>query len=111
MTNVRRTENKPTSKQETKDFIAARRRIPLKLRKLGRHRAVGLCWDDQKSVLIEVDSRLTPRNTFGTVIHELLHAAYPDMTEEEVLKGEAIIASNLYRYGYGPVREIGVDKS
>jgi len=47
--------------------------------------------------LIEIDPRQTPREWLGTLVHEALHLAYPDMPEKEIARGEKKIADTLWK--------------
>jgi hypothetical protein len=67
-------------------------------RKLGRERAVGQYEHGTKR--IEVDPRQTSRERMGTVIHEALHYLYPDASEDEVLRAEAVISDTLWADRY-----------
>lgn len=71
-------------------------------RKLGRHKVggvapVGLYWEGDD--LIEVDPRQGDAEYFGTILHELLHHAYPYLSEEQVVHGEETIAPELMALG------------
>lgn len=67
-------------------------------RKLGRERAVGLCWDD--GTLIEVDPRLKPYDFLGTVVHELIHSADLRLSETTVDRLARRVTAGLWRCGY-----------
>lgn len=58
---------------------------------------VGMCHPDGR---IQIDPRQTPRHFHSTAVHESIHAAFPELTEAEVLRGERIIAGVLWRLGY-----------
>lgn len=89
--------------------MAKERPIKIRERKLGRygkrslkgnvHRQVvyGLCWDDN---LIEIEPRQTPRGYFFCLIHELIHAAFPDLSERQVIKKSNLIAKALWKANY-----------
>lgn len=64
-------------------------------KRLGRHRAAGRIVFADK--VIEIDPRQPPREWLGTLVHEYLHYAYPDMPEPEVARGEKIIADGLWK--------------
>jgi len=66
-------------------------------RKLKRHRNIGQIYFEER--LIEIDSRLPPKEWQSTLIHEAIHAAFHDMPEKEVLRGEKAIASILWDAG------------
>ena len=71
-------------------------------RKLGRFRADGLAWwaEDGRLPKIEVDIRLRGRAKFETLLHEALHLALPDLTEEQVLKAARFQALVTWAEGY-----------
>lgn len=49
--------------------------------------------------LIEVRRSLRGRNLIDTIVHELLHAQHPEMTEEAVDATACMIARGLYAAG------------
>lgn len=71
---------------------------PVKERKLGRHRARGLYWPDDK--IIEIDPRLPPQQRLEVLTHEFLHHRFPHWTEEFVTKEAIQISSFLWKHGY-----------
>jgi len=73
-------------------------------RKLGRHRADGLAWwaEDGRLPKIEVDIRLRGRARFETLLHEALHLALPELTEDQVLKAARFQALVTWAEGYRP---------
>lgn len=74
-----------------------RRSHPVKERKLGRERALGIIDDDTGEIAI--DPRQPPREWLATLIHEAIHAAFPDLEEKRVLAAEKKIAAILWRAG------------
>lgn len=66
-------------------------------RKLGRHGAVGLCWEDG---LIEIDSDLKGIERIDTICHELWHHYEPELSETEVNRRGAQFAKVLWQMGY-----------
>ena len=68
------------------------------VRKLGREKAVGLAYKEHNE--IHLDPRQSGKNYFNTSIHELLHIAYPNMSEKEVEKGANKITNSLWKQGY-----------
>lgn len=76
---------------------------PIKViyRKLGREQASGQFYEDKN--LIEIEERLSPKESFLTCIHECLHLVYPDKTEKQVKKAEKIIGNILWQEGYRKV--------
>lgn len=67
-------------------------------RKLGRERAAGQAWHGEN--LVEVDPRQTPKDYLGTVVHELLHLQFPELSEGEVEKAEEFITNGLWGSGF-----------
>jgi hypothetical protein len=63
----------------------------------------GRCWDKDKPgrhPLIEVRRSLGERNLLETVIHEVLHAARPELDEPAVDATALSIARALYQMGW-----------
>ena len=61
----------------------------------------GYCTDrTQKGRHIAIDEKATGRMELDVTIHELLHAAYPDLNEQAVTEAATDIASVLWRLGY-----------
>lgn len=73
------------------------KRVKVIERKLKRERAVGQVFLDDR--LIEIDPRQKPREWLGTLIHEAVHMAFPDMPEKSVAAAEKKIADILWRAG------------
>jgi hypothetical protein len=76
-----------------------RRRIKFSFRKLGK-RCYGIAWNEEQIRLIEIDPRLSCRDTLCTAVHEALHLADWDMSETKVLKVAGAITDVLWRMGY-----------
>lgn len=72
------------------------KRVRIVHRNLGRERAAGQAHSDG---LIELDPRLSPKEWQETLYHELLHIAYPEMTEEEVDRGAKLLIKHAWRQG------------
>ncbi len=49
---------------------------------------------------IEIDPRLSDYNYMSTLIHEVLHVLFPDMSETEVDRKSQTIAYQLRKAGY-----------
>lgn len=72
--------------------------------RLIRDDAMGWCiYDDQK---ILVDKRLEGETRLDVLIHELLHAHHPQLSEESVTQTATEIARVLWRLGYRGVDEV-----
>ena len=69
---------------------------PVIERKLGRHKADGLCWDDGT---IEIDPRLKGKRRLETLIHEMIHHRHPHWTEEKVETEGEVLARFLWKHG------------
>lgn len=80
----------------------AKKRIKVTERKLGRSGALGLYYSDGR---MEIDPRQNPKEYFSTILHELLHASFPDLSEEVVLKAEEIFIKTLWQQGYRKVSQ------
>jgi hypothetical protein len=50
--------------------------------------------------LIELDSRLKAKERLGTLVHELIHIVFEDLTEQQVIQVEQRIASVLWADGW-----------
>ena len=74
---------------------------PVRERKLGRHRALGLCHADGT---VEIDERLNGVERLEITIHELLHRHQPYLDEDEVDRQGKLIAADLWRAGWRQVR-------
>lgn len=77
---------------------------PIKFRMRGRwwsltHRRMkahdGLCWHGAKKITI--DSSLTGESRMEAYLHELTHAAFPDLKEETVTKTAHDLTIIMYR--------------
>jgi hypothetical protein len=71
-------------------------------RKLGKHKAVGLAWDDG---VIEIDPRQSSKEYFLTVIHEKAHLMFPDWTEKQVVKFEKEFGNFLWEHNFRIVKQ------
>lgn len=71
------------------------RKPVIRERKLGKHRADGLCWNDG---VIEIDERLKGKHRLRVLIHELMHHQRPAATEEEVDTQSEQMADILWKH-------------
>jgi hypothetical protein len=62
-------------------------------RKLGREKADGICFFDGK---VHVDERLRGIHLLETLIHELLHHEFPQLSEDAVEKSSKSMAVTMY---------------
>ena len=74
------------------------RRVKITEKKLAREKAEGQAY--KKARKIEIDPRLTNRTRLETLIHELLHVLFPDMTEYRVRKTALELCDRLWEDGY-----------
>lgn len=70
------------------------KKVKVQYRKLGKEQALGLY--NSSSNLIEIDERLKGKKLLGTQIHEALHVAFGDLTEERILEAEKVITDILW---------------
>lgn len=70
----------------------------IKHRKLRRERALGLYTYANR--LIEIDPRLKAYTFLDTLIHELLHDSFPDMSEHRVTMVARRIKRGVWEAGY-----------
>ena len=74
-----------------------RRKIRVVERKLGQERAWGL--SDSKG-LIELDERLSEADRVTVLLHEGIHLADPELTEEQVCRLGKVLGPLLWSQGY-----------
>lgn len=75
-----------------------KRPISVKFAKLGKHKADGLAYVENRKVII--DERLTGVELLETILHEVTHIQQPDLSEEAVLKYTKETAEILWKIGY-----------
>jgi hypothetical protein len=66
-------------------------------RKLGREKAMGLCFHADK---IEIDPRQKPKERMDTLVHEVLHWKNPCRSEKWVIKNARAITRVLWKDGF-----------
>jgi Zn-dependent peptidase ImmA (M78 family) len=71
-------------------------------RKLGKHGADGLYWEQQNT--IEIDTRLDARNEIYVEVHEYNHHLHKDWDEDTVVKFSNKMAKHLWKRGYRKVK-------
>ena len=69
--------------------------------KLGQNQAFGMCWKEKRKILI--DPRLPADLYLETLIHELIHAEFPELVEERVEKAAAYIAQGVWQQNFRKV--------
>lgn len=83
--------------QDTYEEKPKTKRIKIVERKLGRDKVLG--WAHYDKPLIELDSRLRHKLQQEVLLHELLHIALPDLTEEAVDRAARFMADHTWRFG------------
>lgn len=73
------------------------RKVTVIERKLKRERVVGQVFLEDK--VIEIDPRQNAKEWLGTLLHEALHVAFPDMDEAPIAAAEKKIAAILWQNG------------
>ena len=68
----------------------------VKERKLGREQAFGQYYDG----LVEIDPRLESKEYLDTLIHEMLHHHFPELSESEVLTIATCMANQIWAKNY-----------
>lgn len=76
------------------------RKKPIKVihRKLGREKAYGQAWKDER--IIEIDERVIGKEYLDTVIHEVTHCQFPKMPEITVNARSTELANILWDLGF-----------
>lgn len=73
-------------------------KIQIRHRKLGREKADGLAWKEDR--VIEIDERIKGKNHLETVIHEVQHVQNPKWPEIMVQGKSQELAEVLWEMGY-----------
>jgi hypothetical protein len=83
----------------------AKHKKPIRVveRKLGKNKCVGVFWPHRN--LVEIDPRQSSKEYLNTLVHELLHAACPEMTEEGVIRVANLVARHLWKQKYRKILE------
>lgn len=81
------------SRQSKNRKPSKEKRVRVVRRKLGRERADGICFFDGK---VHVDERLRGIELLWTLIHELLHHEFPQLSEDAVDKAAKSMATTMY---------------
>ena len=55
--------------------------------------AIGFCVFDERKIYVTPDS-----DCLGTMIHELLHALFPQLNEESIMEAETVIMIGLSKF-------------
>jgi hypothetical protein len=70
------------------------KKVRVRYKKLGQQQALGIHYPTRN--LIEIDERLKGKRLLGTQVHEAIHHAMPELTEEKVLEIEKVITDILW---------------
>lgn len=76
------------------------RKKPIKVihRKLGREKAYGQAWKDER--IIEIDERVVGKAYLDVVIHEVTHCQFPKLPEITVNARSTELANILWDLGF-----------
>ena len=77
--------------------------IVIRYRKLGKERAHGLAYKDDRE--IHIDSRLKGVDLLETIIHEIMHVQNPKWPEIKVQGHAKQLAAILYEQGFRKVEQ------
>jgi hypothetical protein len=55
---------------------------------------IGLCVEEDKKILVDPD----PSSVLSTAIHEVLHAVYPQLSEDAIIDGEDALVDLLNKF-------------
>lgn len=77
-------------------------------RKLGKERAWGQAWHDEKSPLIEIDPRLGAKRQLEVLVHEASHIIQPELSESKIDAIGKFICEVLWNQNY---RRVLLDKN
>ena len=86
-------EKKQTTVEKPKAAKTTRKKVRVIRRKLGREKADGICFFDGK---VHVDERLSGIRLLETLIHELLHLEFPQISEDAVEEASKSIGTTIY---------------
>jgi len=73
--------------------------------KLGRHKAIGLCYKDPAHPWIFLDPRIRGKQHLEVLIHELLHAEFPELSETMVTRKAYRLRDMLWSEKYRRIDE------
>jgi hypothetical protein len=77
------------------------KRVKIVERKLGREGNLG----QQIGDLIEIDPRQNSKEYLDTLIHECLHACFPDLSEQAVVDSANVITDAVWRQNYRRIQK------
>ncbi len=55
---------------------------------------IGLCVEEDKKIFVDPD----PSSVLSTSIHEVLHAVYPQLSEDAIIDGEDALIDLLHKF-------------
>lgn len=55
---------------------------------------IGLCVAEEKRILVDPD----PDTVLSTAIHEVLHAVFPQLSEDAIIDGEAALVDLINKF-------------
>ena len=70
-------------------------------RKLRRERAYGQAFTETK--VVEIEERRKRKSSLRDLVHELLHVAFPEKSERQIIKAERLIGDSLWDENYRKV--------
>jgi len=79
------------------------KKLNIKERNLGRHKAWGLFYNASKK--IEIDPKQSSRHYLYVLIHELLHMALSETTEEGVIRIAKLVARGVWQQKYRRLKD------
>jgi len=69
------------------------RKITVIYKKLGRERAYGVAYSDEKHIYI--DERLKGKKHLEILLHESLHVLFPEANEDEIIKKSIVLTNTV----------------
>lgn len=79
------------------------KKLNIKERNLGQFKALGLYYPDSNK--IEIDPRLDSEEYLTVLIHELLHMAQPELTEEAVTRVSEMLGKGVWQQGFRRIKD------
>jgi hypothetical protein len=55
---------------------------------------IGLCVEEDKKIFVDPD----PSSVLSTALHEVLHAVYPQLSEDAIIDGEDALVDLLHKF-------------
>ena len=74
------------------------KRIKVKYKKLGQHKAWGMANFDDDTII--VDSSLTGKKKMEIILHECLHCLFKDLDEAEIIQKSVILTHTLWHENF-----------